>query len=133
MTLLVLAEDDDDIRKLSARILRRAGHTVIEAVNGAEALEAVREHNPAAVISDVDMPVMTGVELSLALRADPATRDLPVIYVSGSLIPGDSRPEEGQATSVLLKPFLPADLLACVEKALETGHDHGAGLGESSP
>ncbi|GLW33652.1 response regulator [Actinoplanes regularis] len=125
MTVLVLAEDDDDIRKLSARILRRAGYTVIEAVDGGTALEAVREHNPAVVVSDVDMPVMTGVELSLALRADPATRDLPVIFVSGSLIPGDARPAEGQATDVLLKPFLPADLLACVEKALETGHIDG--------
>ncbi|GIE90186.1 response regulator [Actinoplanes regularis] len=127
MTVLVLAEDDDDIRKLSARILRRAGYTVIEAVDGGTALEAVREHNPAVVVSDVDMPVMTGVELSLALRADPATRDLPVIFVSGSLIPGDARPTEGQATDVLLKPFLPADLLACVEKVLETGHIDGTG------
>src|SRR3954451_25114084 len=114
MTTLVLAEGDDDIRVIAARILTRAGYTVIEAADGAAALEAVREHRPAAVVSDVDMPRMTGVELCMTLRADPATSDLPVIFVSGSLMPGDIRPVEAQATAVLYKPFRPRDLETCV-------------------
>ncbi|GIF17211.1 response regulator [Actinoplanes teichomyceticus] len=126
MTLLVLAEDDDDIRVLAARILRRAGFTVIEAVDGAEALTAVHQHRPTAVVSDIDMPRMSGVELCMALRGDPATEDLPVVFVSGSLTPGDTRPAQAGATAVLLKPFLPADLVACVEKTLHGGHHDGA-------
>jgi CheY-like chemotaxis protein len=118
MTTLVLAEDDLDIRAIAARILRRAGYEVIEAADGSEALEAVREHRPGVVVSDIDMPVMSGVDLCLALRADPATADLPVIFVSGSLVPGDPRPEQAQATAVLPKPFLPRELVACVEEAL---------------
>src|SRR5690349_7330601 len=118
MTTLVLAEDDNDIRAIAARILRRAGFTVVEAADGAVALEAVREHRPAAVVSDIDMPVMSGVDLCLALRADPATQDLPVIFVSGSLTPGDARPARARATAVLSKPFLPRELVDCVRAAL---------------
>lgn len=119
--LLVLAEDEDDIRMLAGRILRRAGFTVIETADGAAALAAVREHGPVAVVSDIDMPVLSGVDLCLAIRADRATSDLPVIFVSGSLVPGDTRPEQAQASAVLLKPFLPADLIACVRTALDGG------------
>jgi CheY-like chemotaxis protein len=118
VTALVLAEDDDDIRLIAARILRRAGYTVIEAADGAEALRAVHEHRPALVVSDIDMPVMSGVELCVAVRAEPSTKHLPVIFVSGSLVPGDDRPARAEATDVLSKPFLPRELVACVEKAL---------------
>jgi CheY-like chemotaxis protein len=118
MTVLVLAEDDDDIRMLAARILRRAGFTVIEVSDGNAALVAVREHRPAALVSDIDMPHLSGVDLCLELRADPATAGLPVIFVSGSLTPGDDRPVRAGATAVVLKPFLPADLVKCVRETL---------------
>ncbi|MEU4238983.1 response regulator [Actinoplanes sp. NPDC026619] len=124
MTILVLAEDDGDIRMIAARILSRAGYTVIEAADGAEALQAVREHGPAAVVSDIDMPVMSGVELCRAIRSDPATMDLPVIFVSGSLTPGDERPAAAQATAILSKPFAPKELVATVERVLHSaGYD----------
>lgn len=122
MTVLVLAEDDDDIRAITARILRRAGYDVVETADGAAALEAVAAHRPTALVSDIDMPVMSGIELCLAVRADPATRDLPVIVVSGSLTPGDTRPQQAQATAIVSKPFLPRELVACVQKAIEAGH-----------
>jgi CheY-like chemotaxis protein len=122
MTTVVLAEDDDDIRAIAARILRRAGFTVVEAPDGAEALAAVRDHRPDVVVSDIDMPVMSGVELCLALRAEPATRELPVVFVSGSLVPGDTRPAQAQATAVLSKPFVPRELVNCVTEAVRDGH-----------
>jgi CheY-like chemotaxis protein len=118
MTVLVLAEDDDDIRMVAARILRRAGFTVIEAADGEAGLAAVREHRPAALVSDIDMPHRSGVDLCLAVRADPATAALPVIFVSGSLTPGDDRPARAGATAVVMKPFLPAELVACVRATL---------------
>jgi CheY-like chemotaxis protein len=118
MTVLVLAEDDDDIRMLAARILRRAGFAVIEVSDGNAALVAVREHRPAALVSDIDMPHLSGVDLCLELRADPATAGLPVIFVSGSLTPGDDRPVRAGATAVVLKPFLPADLVKRVRETL---------------
>nr|WP_280528278.1 response regulator [Actinoplanes ianthinogenes] len=75
------------------------------------------------VVSDIDMPHLTGVELCRTIRADPATATLPVIFVSGSLVPGDSRPVDAQATAILCKPFKPAELIACLDKALAAGHE----------
>jgi CheY-like chemotaxis protein len=118
MTTVVLAEDDGDIRAIAARILRRAGYDVIEAPDGSAALDAVRAHRPALVVSDIDMPGMSGIDLCLALRADPATAGLPVVFVSGSLIPGDPRPAAAGATAVLLKPFRPGELVSRVRDAL---------------
>jgi CheY-like chemotaxis protein len=121
MTLLVVADDHDDIRMIMVRVLRREGYTVVEAPDGAVALAAVREHAPAAVVSDIDMPVMSGVELCRGIRADPATADLPVILVSGSLTPGDDRPRQAAATAVVTKPFTPRELVDAVGQALSGG------------
>lgn len=125
MALLVIAEDDDDIRAIMVRVLRRGGHAIVEAADGAAALEAVREHRPQAVVTDLDMPAMTGAELCLAIRADDELRELPVIFVSGSLMPGDTRPVDAGATAVLGKPFRPADLTGVLDRALADGHHAG--------
>ena len=121
MALIVVAEDDEDIRRIMVRVLQRADHTVVETADGAAALRAVLDHGPDLVVSDIDMPVMTGVELAQAIRADPVTKDLPVLLVSGSLVRGDTRPNEAQATAVLLKPFRPQELVASVERTLTAG------------
>ena len=125
MARIVVADDDDDIRAVTVRILLRAGHTVVQACDGAEGLQAVREHRPDLVVSDIDMPRMSGVELGQAIRADPATAGLAVLFVSGSLTPGDPRPAQGRATAMLNKPFGKAELLACVDTLLRVGHQDG--------
>ncbi|HYN94975.1 MAG TPA: response regulator [Pilimelia sp.] len=125
MALVVIAEDDDDIRNIMVRVIRRGGHDVVEAADGGAALVAVRKHRPDALVTDIDMPVMTGAQLCAAVRADPDLRDLPVIFVSGTLFPGDTRPADAGATATLTKPFLPRQLLACLEKALAAGHQQG--------
>ncbi|MDI6104342.1 response regulator [Actinoplanes sp. NEAU-A12] len=118
-------DDDDDVRAVVVRILHRAGHTVVPAADGAAGLQAVRDHLPDLVVSDIDMPVMSGSDLCCALREDPGHSDLPVLFISGSLVPGDTRPIGAQATAVLRKPFTSAELLACVEKLLQGGHRPG--------
>jgi CheY-like chemotaxis protein len=122
MALVVVAEDDDDIRGIILLVLRRGGHTVVVTRDGAEGLLAVREHRPDVLVSDIDMPVMSGVELCRAVRADPELSTLPVIFVSGSLLPGDPRPQEAEVTALLPKPFIPRELLSCLEKVLAAGH-----------
>ncbi|OJF12043.1 response regulator [Couchioplanes caeruleus] len=112
--MIVVAEDHEDILLVLRRALERAGHEVVAATDGAEALEAVRRHKPDVVITDVDMPRMSGLELCRAIRADPGLEHIPVVLASGSLLPGDARAGEVGASATLLKPFLPAQLLACV-------------------
>lgn len=125
MAVVVVAEDDDDIRTIIVRLLRRSGHEVVAAADGAVAFEAVRLRRPEAVVTDLDMPVMTGAALCQALRADQDFCDLPVVFVSGSLVPGDTRPADAGATAVLTKPFKPKDLTDILDGVLATGHQQG--------
>jgi CheY-like chemotaxis protein len=118
LTVIVVAEDHEDIRFVLQRALERAGHQVVAAADGAEALDAVRRHRPDMVVTDVDMPHMTGLDLCRAIRADASLRHIPVVLASGSLLPGDERAVEVGASATLLKPFLPAQLLACVAALL---------------
>jgi CheY-like chemotaxis protein len=117
-SMIVVAEDHEDILFVLRRALERAGHQVVAATDGAAALEAVRRHRPDVVVTDVDMPRMTGLDLCRAIRADEHLRHIPVVLASGSLLPGDARAAEVGATATLLKPFLPAQLLACVAALL---------------
>lgn len=118
MAMIVLAEDHDDIRYAVTRALQRAGHEVLATADGLSALDAIRQHRPDVVVTDVDMPRMTGLELCRAIRADDALRHIPVVLASGSLLPGDTRAAEVGASDTLLKPFLPAQLLACLARFL---------------
>ncbi|WP_306208093.1 response regulator [Actinoplanes sp. RD1] len=127
MALVVVAEDDGDIREIMVRILRRAGHTVVAAEDGGAGLTAVRAQLPDLVVSDIDMPVLSGIEMVRELRDNPATADLPVLFVSGSLAPGDPGPEGLPGTSVLFKPFLPREFSDAVDQALATGPSAGRG------
>ncbi len=111
MALLVTAEDDDDLRRVMARSLERAGHTVVATRDGAEALAAAREHHPDAIVTDVEMPRMTGLELCHAVRQDEALRHVPVLVVSGSIDPHDPRAAIAGVTAILPKPFSPRELL----------------------
>ncbi|PRX12675.1 response regulator [Actinoplanes italicus] len=126
MALLVVADDDTDIREVLSRLLRRDGHTVIAADNGETALrEILARPGVDAVVTDIDMPQMSGLELCRSIRADRERSCLPVILVSGSLMPGDQRPQQVQATALLPKPFRSAELLRCLRAALADGHEPG--------
>ncbi|GAA4586797.1 CheY-like chemotaxis protein [Actinoplanes octamycinicus] len=116
--MIVVAEDHEDIRYVLKRSLERAGHRVVVAEDGAAALAAVREHRPDLVVTDVDMPRMTGLDLCRAIRADDDLRHIPVVVASGSLMPGDAQASDAGASATLLKPFVPAQLLALVAALL---------------
>lgn len=67
---IVLAEDEKDLRRIYAECLRRAGHTVWEAADGAEAASLVRAHRPDLLLLDLWMPILNGLEVLEQLR-DP--------------------------------------------------------------
>jgi CheY-like chemotaxis protein len=111
VSMIVVAEDDDDIREIILYILRREGYTALGFPDGEAALSQIRRHHPAAVVSDVDMPRMSGFDLCRAIRADPDAAGTPVVLVSGSLLPGDARPFEAGSDVLLTKPFKSRELL----------------------
>lgn len=118
MALIVTVDDHEDVRALIATFLQRAGHTVITAADGATGLDRVREHRPDIVITDVDMPRMTGLQLCDAINQDPSLRHIPVMLVSGSIHPDDPRAEYAGAAALIGKPFVPRQLLETLQRLL---------------
>jgi CheY-like chemotaxis protein len=114
---ILVVDDEPDLRFLLRRIFTRAGHEVTEAGDGAAALASVHESPPDLVVTDMMMPVMSGVELIRRLRADPVIAAIPVLAVSG-----DSHLAAG-ADAALAKPYQRAELLAAAEGLLREGRD----------
>ena len=79
---ILLLEDSPDLRVLLERHLTRAGYEVLSAEDAVEAGKLVVERSPQLIIADIQLPYMSGDEFVAALRADPAVRDIPVIFLS---------------------------------------------------
>jgi len=111
--------DDDANRYAVTRVLQKAGFEVIEAVNGQEALQKASEL-PDLVILDVKLPDIDGYEVAARIRANPATRLLPVLHLSANLVGVEARARglESGADGYLAQPVEPAELLANVRAIL---------------
>ncbi|MBN1963423.1 MAG: response regulator [Anaerolineae bacterium] len=119
MAKILIAEDEGDIRELVKFTLEYAGHEIILAANGAEAVDLVPQTMPDLILMDVRMPRMTGYEACRALKADAAVRDIPVVFLSAK--GQDTERQEGLeagAIAYILKPFAPAELMERVAKLL---------------
>jgi two-component system, chemotaxis family, sensor kinase CheA len=79
---VLIAEDSELTRDILVGVARRAGMSVIEAVDGRDALAKIRAHLPDLILTDIDMPVMNGFELVTAVRGDPASREIPVVVLT---------------------------------------------------
>ncbi|MEY2476894.1 MAG: two-component system, cell cycle sensor histidine kinase and response regulator CckA [Actinomycetota bacterium] len=118
-TVLVV-EDQDAVRAVTVRILRRNGYVVMDASSGADALVIAAEHGLDLLLTDVVMPVMSGPQLAAELRhRDPS---LPVLYMSG-YAQGVLDLDHGRAESVTLleKPFDEVTILRRVHQAIGLG------------
>lgn len=116
-TVLVV-DDEPSVRSIAARILARAGFTVLQAADGAVALELVEQHGPPQVVlTDVMMPVIGGAELARRLRARwPA---LPIVFMSGYSAEDLHRQGTTDLEGDLIeKPFAPDALVGGVAAAL---------------
>jgi CheY-like chemotaxis protein len=90
--VIVLADDEADLRTVYATCLREAGYEVCEAADGREAVVLVTAHRPALLLLDVWMPVLNGFEVLDQLRSDPFTTTLKVVMLS-NLADSDTRLE----------------------------------------
>jgi DNA-binding response OmpR family regulator len=117
--LVLVADDDDDIRSLVIFRLERSGYRVIAAADGAEALALALEHAPDLAVLDVMMPKLDGYELTRRLRNEDATRAMPVILLTSRAQEADvARGFECGADDYIRKPFSPHELRARVAAIL---------------
>jgi signal transduction histidine kinase/ActR/RegA family two-component response regulator len=131
---ILVAEDEDPVRKILVSSLTRAGYRVLEAPDGPSALSRARDHDGPIhlLVTDVVMPGMRGPEL--AERLSRARRGVRVLYISGYTDQANLDGNEGLRTAFLAKPFTPEELRTVVRVVLddEAGTER-AGAFHSTP
>jgi len=109
---VLLADDDTALRRLISATLGEDNFELLQAVDGAEALQVAREQHPELVLLDVNMPRLDGFEVCRELKSDPATASIKVVMLTargGELDRQHAR--EAGADDYFVKPFSPVQLL----------------------
>ncbi|MEV6596167.1 response regulator [Actinoplanes sp. NPDC051346] len=114
MALIMVVDDDTDVRDLIETTLRVDGHEVLSAVSAPEALTAMRENQPDLLVTDQMMPGMTGLELVRAMREDHTIAEVPIILLTGT----DKHRDLFSVDRWLEKPFSPSRLRSHVQALL---------------
>jgi CheY-like chemotaxis protein len=119
MKILVI-DDEDDIRRVAClSLVKIGGLEVVEASSGPDGVRRAVEESPDAILLDVMMPTTDGPQTLSALRANPATAAIPVVFLTAkALAPEVERLKAMGAAAVLTKPFDPLTLPAQIRDAL---------------
>ena len=83
--LVLVADDLEDTRDVLRLILEMKGHSVVEAVNGRDAVDAAIEHHPDLILMDVSMPILDGLEATSRIRHHDTTREIPIVACSSRM------------------------------------------------
>ncbi len=116
---VLIVDDEIHIVHVVAIKLRNNDYEVISADNGAEAFELARREKPDIIVTDFQMPVMTGLELVEKIRQCDAIKDVPVIMLTArNFAIEEQQQEDLQISQCLSKPFSPKELLETIEDIL---------------
>ncbi len=117
---VLIADDEPHIRHLVGAKLKSAGYQVIVASNGRDCLTLAQEHHPALIVTDFQMPMLSGYDMSLQLAGDQSTADIPIILLTAR---GHKLTEQDLAATgiriLMDKPFSPNDLIARIHGVLK--------------
>ena len=117
--VVLVVDDEDDLRSLVKRYLVRLGCEVVEAVNGEEALQVLKAVDPALIVADVQMPKLDGFGLLDAVRRNPEIADVPVIIVTvGTDVETRDKAFALGANDFVTKPISPNDFVPRVRRFL---------------
>lgn len=117
---VLVADDDEPIRRLICVNLELEGLVVDVATDGRECLAMARANPPSLITLDLMMPTLDGLHTAAKLRSDARTRHIPIVLLTGAATPRDRvRADEIGIEVFLSKPFRPADLVAAVRGLLE--------------
>ncbi len=116
---VLIVDDFEDNRTMYAEFLRYSGLEVVEAKDGAEAIEKARTEMPDLVVMDLSLPVIDGWEATRRIKHDPRTRDIPIVALTGHALEGHSQgAREAGCEGFLAKPCLPETLLETIKEVL---------------
>ena len=117
---ILLCDDEIHILRAAEFKLKRAGYDVEIASDGQEAWESIQQRVPDILITDYQMPRLSGFGLTQRIRENPATRDLPVLMLTakGFELSHEDLAEKWNVIAVIAKPFSPRELLQTVDRIL---------------
>lgn len=119
MAKVLVVEDGPEIRALLEVRLAQHGHRVVGVGSGEEALQALEGRDaPDVAVLDVMLPGMSGLELHAELQKDPATAGVPVIFLSGRILPEDVAAGRELGATYLTKPVVITALTGAIDRAL---------------
>jgi CheY-like chemotaxis protein len=120
-TVMVI-DDEIHIRRLIARMLELAGYQVVEAANGPQALQLMRETRPDVITCDIAMPGMNGFQVLEAIKSQPETAGIPIIMLTALGQEKDAnRAMDLGAADYITKPFGSINLVERIERQLAGG------------
>jgi CheY-like chemotaxis protein len=126
---ILIIDDEEDLCVLAGHALTmdRADLEVISAKDGPSGIQRAKAEQPAVIILDIMMPKMDGYEVCQRLKADPETRDIPVVMLTASSDPHlNQKAFEAGAVACLTKPYRKGTLVNCVDMALaSSGRSRG--------
>jgi two-component system cell cycle response regulator DivK len=115
--LIMHVEDNEYNRKIVRDLLSRNHYEVVEAQNGAAALEELARRRPDLILMDVQLPKLSGLEVTRMIKADPALAQIPIIAITSFALSGDDRQTfEAGCSGYIAKPFRPRDLLDMIRR-----------------
>ena len=117
--LILIVEDDEKSRKLVRDVLTVKGYTIVEAETGEEGVRLAQERHPGLVLMDIRLPGIDGIQALGRLRAEVATRGIPVMATTASVMSGDrQRVLDAGFDAFQSKPINLTDFLSAVERLL---------------
>ncbi|HET8563381.1 MAG TPA: response regulator [Candidatus Binatia bacterium] len=118
--LILLVEDNEELLQVSQRALEFHGYQVAVAKNGLEAVKLATSQLPDAILMDLYMPEMDGLEATCRIRSDSRTKDIPIVATTASARAGEQeRCLAVGCNDYLQKPYTYPELTAAIRKALE--------------
>lgn len=121
-TLVLVVEDDPDIRLLLRTVLESEGYGVVEAATGSEAVSVAAETRPRLILMDISLPLLDGLSATRQIKADGTLRDTPVLAVS-AYDSARRRAVRAGCAGLVAKPIDVEELKAVVRRLVEQGQD----------
>lgn len=120
--LILVADDETHILHVVSLKLSNAGYDIVTAEDGEEALELALSRHPDLIITDYQMPMLTGLELCMKLKEHAATRTTPALILTARGISlTEEQMEQTNIVGVMSKPFSPREVLAHVQRLVGSG------------